>query len=596
MNIDANDPRWTAYALGELTDEKERAELEKILSESEEMRHMVEDIRQTAALLNDGLKCESPEGLTQAQRDRIETHATKGGKWFWSRPVWALSAAAACLLMIVSVWVYQLRDGETATTGSESLIADLRKNSTPAPQSPQPEVGRDRTKVEIAPSSVTVTGTEEGTAEETESIRYADALKSVKPETVESLPAVRSAEIQLADADKKDAAPGQPAVPVRAAKARNTAMIMGNVTDQSGGKLPGVTIEAENVDSGVTTYTLTNSSGVFTFPSLQPGTYEVSAELDGFQKNTKTDMALGGGAQSRLNFELQIAGITEAIEVATSAQDISTKSSSSTGTVLKSQSLVELPLTSNDVLELANIIGGVQPSQNENFGDEFDSNRTDQSYAGVDSNAIHIEQDGITANDVRYKTGVAGGIRGGVAGGVVGGFVGGFRQRYPTVPPPSPPPRPRPPREEGRIYLPRPPADFNTEGYENIVDNPFLEVTQNPLSTFSIDVDTASYANVRRFLDQGELPPKDAVRQLFRLRLQGARKRGSFLRSFRNDRRSLEHGAPAAAHRAESEGNQGWGTSGDEPDFPDRRFRIDGRPEQASSCAGCDAHTDRPAD
>ena len=52
----------------------------------------------------------------------------------------------------------------------------------------------------------------------------------------------------------------------------------------------------------------------------------------------------------------------------------------------------------------------------------------------------------------------------------------------------------------------------NTEAYGRIVENPFLGVVQNPLSTFSIDVDTASYANVRRFLNQGTLPPPDAVR------------------------------------------------------------------------------------
>lgn len=53
---------------------------------------------------------------------------------------------------------------------------------------------------------------------------------------------------------------------------------------------------------------------------------------------------------------------------------------------------------------------------------------------------------------------------------------------------------------------------FNTEAYPRIVENAFLDVRQNPLSTFSIDVDTASYANVRRFLTQHLLPPKDAVR------------------------------------------------------------------------------------
>ena len=53
---------------------------------------------------------------------------------------------------------------------------------------------------------------------------------------------------------------------------------------------------------------------------------------------------------------------------------------------------------------------------------------------------------------------------------------------------------------------------FNTEAYDRVVDNAFLDVVQNPLSTFSIDVDTASYSNVRRFLQQGQRPPKDAVR------------------------------------------------------------------------------------
>lgn len=50
------------------------------------------------------------------------------------------------------------------------------------------------------------------------------------------------------------------------------------------------------------------------------------------------------------------------------------------------------------------------------------------------------------------------------------------------------------------------------ERYAEIDENPFLESSRAPLSTFSIDVDTASYANVRRFLNNGQLPPKNAVR------------------------------------------------------------------------------------
>ena len=50
------------------------------------------------------------------------------------------------------------------------------------------------------------------------------------------------------------------------------------------------------------------------------------------------------------------------------------------------------------------------------------------------------------------------------------------------------------------------------ERYAQITENPFLETSRAPLSTFSIDVDTASYANVRRYLNDGQMPPTDAVR------------------------------------------------------------------------------------
>jgi Ca-activated chloride channel family protein len=54
--------------------------------------------------------------------------------------------------------------------------------------------------------------------------------------------------------------------------------------------------------------------------------------------------------------------------------------------------------------------------------------------------------------------------------------------------------------------------DFDTATYDHVSENPFLQAASNPLSTFSIDVDTASYSNVRRFIESGSLPSKDAVR------------------------------------------------------------------------------------
>ena len=66
--------------------------------------------------------------------------------------------------------------------------------------------------------------------------------------------------------------------------------------------------------------------------------------------------------------------------------------------------------------------------------------------------------------------------------------------------------------EQGYYTNDKPVENFEREGYDNITENKFLKVADNPLSTFSIDVDAASYSNIRRFLNNGQLPPAGAVR------------------------------------------------------------------------------------
>ncbi len=68
---------------------------------------------------------------------------------------------------------------------------------------------------------------------------------------------------------------------------------------------------------------------------------------------------------------------------------------------------------------------------------------------------------------------------------------------------------PPPPPPVGSMQYSEP---FNREGYADLVDNAVMRVAQSPVSTFSIDVDTGSYSIVRRMIDQGQLPPSDAVR------------------------------------------------------------------------------------
>jgi hypothetical protein len=104
--------------------------------------------------------------------------------------------------------------------------------------------------------------------------------------------------------------------------------------------------------------------------------------------------------------------------------------------------------------------------------------------------------------------GMACGIEGGVGGGVVGDIFGapGTVTMYATKMKMNQ-------KACGTSYfMSEPSHTFNTEEYSRIYESRFLEALDNPLSTFSIDVDTGYYANVRRFLNHSKLPPKDAVR------------------------------------------------------------------------------------
>ena len=106
----------------------------------------------------------------------------------------------------------------------------------------------------------------------------------------------------------------------------------------------------------------------------------------------------------------------------------------------------------------------------------------------------------------------------------------GINDNMRPPPPPPPPPAPPPPPSmaapsiggvvAGRMasqnyaqMAPQPmPGDIDRENYEETEVNPIHVVAEDPVSTFSIDVDSASYSNVRRFLNEGRLPPQDAVR------------------------------------------------------------------------------------
>ena len=95
----------------------------------------------------------------------------------------------------------------------------------------------------------------------------------------------------------------------------SNATVGGTVSDATRALIPGATITATNVATGIVTAVVSNEAGAYQFASLQTGTYTVGAALPGFQTQTYNNVALGVSQQVRLNFTLQVGSLAQSVEV-----------------------------------------------------------------------------------------------------------------------------------------------------------------------------------------------------------------------------------------------------------------------------------------
>src|SRR5690606_28246257 len=92
-------------------------------------------------------------------------------------------------------------------------------------------------------------------------------------------------------------------------------VIHGNVVDESGGIIPGVTVVALNTETGATRSVLTSDTGYYTFEALQPGTYAISAEMPGFKSYRQEGVTVSVGERVRVDVTLQVGEVTETVTV-----------------------------------------------------------------------------------------------------------------------------------------------------------------------------------------------------------------------------------------------------------------------------------------
>jgi len=86
--------------------------------------------------------------------------------------------------------------------------------------------------------------------------------------------------------------------------------IEGVIKDSTGGALPGVSVSAKQIQTNATVTAVTDSTGVYRFPSLQPGTYTVTATLQGFNPASQDKVEITVGIILRVNLTLNVAGIS----------------------------------------------------------------------------------------------------------------------------------------------------------------------------------------------------------------------------------------------------------------------------------------------
>ncbi|HET9216132.1 MAG TPA: TonB-dependent receptor [Terriglobia bacterium] len=188
-----------------------------------------------------------------------------------------------------------------------------------------------------------------------------------------------------------------------------TAQLGGVVTDQSGALIPGVTITVTNTDTGVTNNSITNESGAYNFPSLQPGqAYRVTATLPGFQTATVNNLALPASSTNRQNFQLTVAGTATSVDVQTDANAVITAAGASVGDVLPSDRIRGLPLVGNNVLDLLDILPGIRISP---------AGEQNNTVGGLGINSINVTRDGLPMRDDRFSAQGGTDTFGGYAGG-----------------------------------------------------------------------------------------------------------------------------------------------------------------------------------
>src|SRR5258706_933239 len=196
-------------------------------------------------------------------------------------------------------------------------------------------------------------------------------------------------------------------VTVSAASAQTVGEITGEVKDPSGANAPNAVVTATNTATNVVRSTVTNSAGVYSFPGLTPGIYNVKASAPGFQTVVKTNIELQVQQTARVDFTLAVGQATQTVEVSASSVLLSTEDAT-VGTVIEQKRIVDLPLNGRNFFSLValspNVTYGFTPAQQASGRLGGTRSTLTMSLSGARATWANYTLDGITNTDVDFNT------------------------------------------------------------------------------------------------------------------------------------------------------------------------------------------------
>ncbi len=142
------------------------------------------------------------------------------------------------------------------------------------------------------------------------------------------------------------------------AAAQATGSITGGVVDDSGGVLPGATVDVTNVATNQTRTVLTDADGHYAVPLLPPGTYRVRGSLSGFKTIVRDDVSVTVESTSRVDLQLAVGRIEETVSVSAAVPLVETRNAT-LGIVVNRTQIVELPLNGRNFTQLGTLLPGV---------------------------------------------------------------------------------------------------------------------------------------------------------------------------------------------------------------------------------------------